>query len=838
VTSIDRFLESERRAPRRQGDGNSNRGTYTGIITHTEWSGDPDTPNVFAMVPEISQEFVYGPCRWVSLGRPPQTDDLCLLVITKNDVWIAEYADMEGGGGEPGPEGPEGPMGPEGPEGPPGPTGLAGPPGETGPQGVKGDQGIQGVKGDTGATGAPGATGATGSQGPQGVKGDTGDTGPQGPQGVKGDTGIQGPQGIQGVPGTPGATGSTGSPGTPGEKWFTGSGAPAGATGIVGDWYLDSASGDYYEKTGTSTWTSRGNLKGPTGATGSTGSTGAPGTPGTAGAPGSVWRSGSGAPAGATGVVGDWYLNTANGDVYEKTGASTWTLRDNLTGPQGPQGIQGTAGATGSTGSTGAPGTPGAPGSVWRSGTGAPSGALGIVGDWYENDANGDIYEKTGASTYTLRDNLTGPQGATGPAGPATAPAPVVYGTALAANQVPTISMADIAGFAVLTPKPGIYLVEAVADSQQAAAVTTVMQLAATGAGCTITNANPGISTMSTGNGRDAIIALGILTVPDIGGNTAPAGAGVKVQAYSTTGSSTTMYAGNSVIKATGIAGPQGPTGPGGQGFEWLVRLTRTSVFSCPDSSVQGPITFDGEEYDSAGRVGASPTNVPITESGYYDIAVTASYAVSSAGTRYCDVRAGGTILFADTRAPVPSAGLGSDQTFRDIRWVNAGQNITVYVGSFGATVNCTGVSLMVGRVNTGAAGPTGPQGPPGVTSPGSWNSIAGRANWVANAAGAEAPQWRKDSSGTVFIEGHFRNVAGFAFGGANSVMGDMPAGARPRINYVINVIDIDVTNGPRPICLQIATDGSMTLINAGSAGVTGGVASVICCDNIQYLAA
>lgn len=152
--------------------------------------------------------------------------------------------------GEPGPIGPPGPAGPIGPEGP------EGDPGAIGPKGDKGD---------------PGATGAQGAQGAQGPAGATGAQGPQGPGGP------QGPQGAEGA---------------------------AGATGEQGP----------------------------------------------AGAPGSVWRSGSGAPAGALGVVGDWYLNTANGDVYEKTGASAWTLRDNLTGPQGPQGIQGPQGTPGSVG--------------------------------------------------------------------------------------------------------------------------------------------------------------------------------------------------------------------------------------------------------------------------------------------------------------------------------------------------------------------------------------------------------------------------------------------------------------------------------------------------------
>jgi len=78
------------------------------------------------------------------------------------------------------------------------------------------------------------------------------------------------PWGVSGA-GLTGPPGPQGNAGTPGEQWFTGSGAPSGATGIVGDWYLDSATGDYYEKTGASTWTLRGNLKGPQGNTGNTG---------------------------------------------------------------------------------------------------------------------------------------------------------------------------------------------------------------------------------------------------------------------------------------------------------------------------------------------------------------------------------------------------------------------------------------------------------------------------------------------------------------------------------------------------------------------------------------
>ena len=117
--------------------------------------------------------------------------------------------------------------------------------GPVGPEGPQGDVGPQGPIGNTGPQGDPGPTGSTGSQGPIGP---TGNTGPQGDPG---------PQGVQGIPGTAG------------EVWFSGSGVPAGslAGSNVGDWYLNTATGDVYEKTGTTTWTLRTNIKGPSGAT-------------------------------------------------------------------------------------------------------------------------------------------------------------------------------------------------------------------------------------------------------------------------------------------------------------------------------------------------------------------------------------------------------------------------------------------------------------------------------------------------------------------------------------------------------------------------------------------
>lgn len=95
----------------------------------------------------------------------------------------------------------------------------------------------------------------------------------------------------------------------------------------------------------------RASLVGPAGPKGDTGAPGDPGPRGPAGR-GSKWFSGTGDPPGglADSVPGDFYINlqatgAARGNVYEKTGPTTWTQRGNLTGamspPPSPQEIQG-----------------------------------------------------------------------------------------------------------------------------------------------------------------------------------------------------------------------------------------------------------------------------------------------------------------------------------------------------------------------------------------------------------------------------------------------------------------------------------------------------------------
>ncbi len=74
--------------------------------------------------------------------------------------------------------------GPQGPEGPVGPDGPPGEPGPQGPIGPPGPQGATGATGPAGPAGPQGATGATGPAGPEGPQGATGATGPAGPAGI------------------------------------------------------------------------------------------------------------------------------------------------------------------------------------------------------------------------------------------------------------------------------------------------------------------------------------------------------------------------------------------------------------------------------------------------------------------------------------------------------------------------------------------------------------------------------------------------------------------------------------------------------------------------------
>lgn len=90
--------------------------------------------------------------------------------------------------------------------------------------------------------------------------------------------------------------------------FLSGSGAPAAGLGNISDAYLDTATGDLYQKTASGWGAAITNLLGPTGPIGAN----------------ATWLSGSGAPAGGLGSDGDMYLDTATGDVYGPKSSGAW----------------------------------------------------------------------------------------------------------------------------------------------------------------------------------------------------------------------------------------------------------------------------------------------------------------------------------------------------------------------------------------------------------------------------------------------------------------------------------------------------------------------------------
>ena len=280
----------------------------------------------------------------------------------------------------------------------------------------------------------------TGPAGAQGTQGATGDTG------AKGDTGDTGPTGPQGDPGTPGL---------PGTNILSGTGNPDDANGNDGDSYLDTSTGDVWEKAAGAWSITTGNLKGADGANWLTPSMDAPtseqGSVGdyymrqgdpvrfyrktdattwtelfsiADGVHGNTWRSGTSDPVAGVGEDGDYYLNTTNGHVWYKDpdsmDANKWTDEIDLTGPTGPTGptgAQGDTGATGPQGDTGPagpagdPGVAGLPGTSLLSGQGPPNNSVGRDGDSYLNTVNGDVYEKADGSWAVTAGNLKGADG-------------------------------------------------------------------------------------------------------------------------------------------------------------------------------------------------------------------------------------------------------------------------------------------------------------------------------------------------------------------------------------------------------------------------------------------
>ncbi len=122
----------------------------------------------------------------------------------------------------------------------------------------------------------------------------------------------------------------TGPAGTDGSTWYIGAGVPANSLGANGDFYFRNDTNWVYNRNQTA-WIYIANL------------TGIQGQSGTNGVSGSTWYYGTSAPSTNIGANGDFYLNTATGDVYNKSN-NNWNFIGNIkgaignTGPPGPEG--------------------------------------------------------------------------------------------------------------------------------------------------------------------------------------------------------------------------------------------------------------------------------------------------------------------------------------------------------------------------------------------------------------------------------------------------------------------------------------------------------------------
>ncbi|MBQ7327469.1 MAG: hypothetical protein IJX00_00695 [Clostridia bacterium] len=120
--------------------------------------------------------------------------------------------------------------------------------------------------------------------------------------------GKTGPQGSQGEPGKPGAT------------WFSGT-ATNEEQGVVGDFFYDTDDCDIYVKLDTG-WMKISNIQG---LPGKDGADGKDGTDGKDGIDGTIWKSGLSCTEFADAKVGDYFVDTDDYVLYQKT-ADSWKI--------------------------------------------------------------------------------------------------------------------------------------------------------------------------------------------------------------------------------------------------------------------------------------------------------------------------------------------------------------------------------------------------------------------------------------------------------------------------------------------------------------------------------
>jgi hypothetical protein len=124
----------------------------------------------------------------------------------------------------------------------------------------------------------------------------------------------------------------------------------------------------------------------------------------------------------ATGVDGDFYINTLTNEIFGPKSAGVWPQGISLVGPSGLAGAPGPAGVAGPQGPAGAMGPQGVIGANGNSvlnGTVNPNLATGVDGDFYINTLTNEIFGPKSAGVWPQGISLVGPSGLAGAPGPA-----------------------------------------------------------------------------------------------------------------------------------------------------------------------------------------------------------------------------------------------------------------------------------------------------------------------------------------------------------------------------------------------------------------------------------
>jgi hypothetical protein len=221
-------------------------------------------------------------------------------------------------------------------------------------------------------------------------------------------------------------------------QWSYGTGAPLNNSGNMGDYYLDTATGNVYNKINGTTWVLISNIMGPVGPTGPAGITGPQGIAGPQGIQGvagpnglngtngTAVLNGNTNPTVGTGVNGDFYINTATNQLFGPKANGAWPVGVSLVGPTGPAGVAGPQGIQGLAGTNGTNGINGSNGfNALVKTTAEPAGANCVAGGTKVEtglDANNngvlDLAEINAAQTTYVCNGVQGVQGIQGVAGP------------------------------------------------------------------------------------------------------------------------------------------------------------------------------------------------------------------------------------------------------------------------------------------------------------------------------------------------------------------------------------------------------------------------------------